>query len=215
MIDKATAEDFVKNNIQWLGHDGFLIKAGDKKIAIDPFEIHVKEMADLILVSHAHSDHCSPNDIEKLRAEKTVIITEPESASQLSGHVQTMKPGDAITAGDIKIEAVPAYNTNKEFHPESKAWLGFILTIDGIRIYHAGDTDLIEEMHHIDADIALLPVSGTYVMTANEAVEAAKRIKPTIAIPMHYGSIVGDENDASKFKKELEGICTVHIMSKQ
>ena len=111
-----------------------------------------------------------------------------------------------------KIEAVAAYNTNKKFHPKEKNWLGFIVTLGGCRIYHAGDTDLIEEMADLNVDIALLPVSGTYVMTAEEAVEAAKRIKPKIAIPMHYDSLAGSEVDARAFAKGLEGICEVKLI---
>jgi L-ascorbate metabolism protein UlaG (beta-lactamase superfamily) len=123
-----------------------------------------------------------------------------------------MKPGDSIEVNGIKIEAVAAYNTNKKFHPKEKNWLGFIVTLGGCRIYHAGDTDLIEEMADLNVDIALLPVSGTYVMTAEEAVEAAKRIKPKIAIPMHYDSLVGSEVDARAFAKGLEGICEVKLI---
>ena len=114
----------------------------------------------------------------------------------------------------IPIEAVPAYNTDKSFHPKRNNWLGFIITIDGKRIYHAGDTDLIPEMDTFTVDIALLPVSGTYVMTADEAIEAAKRLKPEVAIPMHYDAIVGSGEDAVRFKTALEGICEVAVLSK-
>ena len=116
-----------------------------------------------------------------------------------------MEPGQKVTLGDITVQTVPAYNLDKEFHPRANNWLGFILTVDGVSIYHAGDTDYIPEMEHLHVDVALLPVSGTYVMTADEAVAAAQAIGPKLAIPMHYGAIVGDDNDAQRFAKALEG----------
>lgn len=204
----------ILENISWLGHDGFMIKAGDKVVIIDPYQVTSADPADILLISHAHYDHCSPEDIEKLQTASTVIVTEPESARQLTGDIRIMKPGDAIDVAGIKIEAVPAYNTNKKFHPRKKNWLGFIVTIAGCRIYHAGDTDMIDEMADLDVDVALLPVSGTYVMTAQEAVEAAKRIKPKVAIPMHYDSLVGSEADAQIFAKGLQGTCEAKILKR-
>ena len=203
----------ITENIFWLGHDGFMIKADDKIVAIDPYQVGAAEPADILLITHAHYDHCSPEDIDKLQTDSTVIVTEPESAKQLSGDIRLMKPGDAIEVKGTKIEAVAAYNTNKKFHPKEKNWLGFIVTLGGSRIYHAGDTDLIDEMAGLNVDIALLPVSGTYVMTADEAVEAAKLIKPKIAIPMHYDTLVGSEEDAKTFAKGLEGICEVKLIT--
>ncbi|MCJ7616933.1 MAG: MBL fold metallo-hydrolase [Desulfobacterales bacterium] len=200
-------------NIKWLGHSGFAINAHDKIIVIDPFQVKESIPADIILITHSHYDHCSVKDIDKIKKSDTVIVTEAESAKKLSGDVRVVKPGDKITISGVQIEAVEAYNTNKAFHPKTNGWLGFIITVDGIRIYHAGDTDLIPEMDKFEVDIALLPVSGTYVMTADEAVEAAKRLKPEIAIPMHFDSIVGSKEDAVKFKKDLEGICEVELLS--
>ena len=115
----------------------------------------------------------------------------------------------------VHILAVPSYNTDKQFHPQANGWLGFIITIDGISIYHAGDTDVIPEMKSFNVDIALLPVSGTYVMTADQAVNAALDINPKIAIPMHYGAIVGDANDAETFKNKLAGKVNVTILQKE
>ena len=201
-------QDVVKN-MTWLGHDGFLIKGDGKAIVIDPFQVTQCEPADIILVTHEHYDHCSPDDIQKIQKASTVIVTEANSARKLSGDVRVVQPGDKLTVSGIPIEAVPAYNTNKNFHPKQNGWLGFILTVDGISIYHAGDTDLIPEMDSLKADIALLPVSGTYVMTAEEAVEAAKTIKPKFAIPMHFGAIVGSTDDAWRFCDALAGTCEV------
>ncbi len=204
--------DVVKN-IKWLGHDGFLIKGDGKAVVIDPFQVKKCEPADVILVTHEHYDHCSPEDIRKIQKSSTIIVTEANSAKKLSGDVRVARPGDKLTVSGIPVEAVPAYNTNKNFHPKQNGWLGFILTVHGVRIYHAGDTDLIPEMDSIKADIALLPVSGTYVMTAEEAVEAAKTIKPKLVIPMHYGAIVGSAEDARRFCDAMAGTCEVILLS--
>ena len=203
--------DVVKN-ITWLGHDGFLIKGDGKAIAIDPFQVQQCEPADIILISHEHYDHCSPEDVKKIRKDSTVIVTEAQSAAKLSGDVRVVQPGDKLTVSGIPIEAVPSYNTNKRFHPKESGWLGFIVTVDGVRIYHAGDTDRIPEMESFEVDIALLPVSGTYVMTAEEAVEAARMIKPKLVIPMHYGAIVGSADDAKRFSEALQGTCEVVVL---
>jgi L-ascorbate metabolism protein UlaG (beta-lactamase superfamily) len=204
--------DVVKN-ITWLGHDGFLIKGDGKAIVIDPFQVRQCEPADIILITHEHYDHCSPEDIQKIQKASTVILTEADSAKKLSGDVRVVQPGDKLTVSGIPIEAVPAYNTNKSFHPKENGWLGFVLTVDGVRIYHGGDTDLIPEMDSLEADIALLPVSGTYVMTAEEAVQAVKAIKPKLVIPMHYGAIVGSVDDARRFSDALAGICEVVLLT--
>jgi len=117
-----------------------------------------------------------------------------------------------MTLEGLTVTAVPAYNTNKAFHPKENGWLGFILNIDGVSIYHAGDSDFIPEMKDLEVDIALLPVSGTYVMTSDEAVEAALAINPKLAIPMHYGAIVGDQSDAANFKDKLDGKIDVVVL---
>ena len=200
--------------IHWLGHDGFRIDSS-KVIYIDPYQMKSTIPADIILVSHDHFDHCSPEDILEIQTKGTIIITDKASAGKLTGDVRIVKPGDRLTVQGIEIEIVPAYNTNKQFHPKSDGKLGFIITVDGARIYHAGDTDFIPEMKNIKADIALLPVSGTYVMTADEAVQAALAIKPKIAIPMHYGAIVGTESDARCFADKLEGQVAVKILPQE
>ncbi len=205
--------DSLLNKINWLGHDCFRIDS-HKVIYIDPFQIQPGVKADILLITHEHFDHCSLDDIEKIVSDDTVIITEKNSAEKLSGNIQVLKPGESTLVDGIRIETVPSYNLNKDFHPKENGWLGFIVEIDGERIYHTGDADYIPEMESIKADIALLPVSGTYVMTAEEAVKAALVLKPKVAIPMHYGAIVGSLEDAQRFKEALEGQVTVKIMDK-
>jgi L-ascorbate metabolism protein UlaG (beta-lactamase superfamily) len=197
-------------DIHWLGHDTFKI-VGEKVIYTDPFKIKNKDTADIILITHEHYDHCSPEDIKILQGPDTVIVATADCAKKITGKVRTVKPGDKITVKGIEIEAVPSYNTNKQFHPKGNSWVGYIFTVRGQRIYIAGDTDYIPEMKNFKADIALLPVSGTYVMTAEEAVKAALDIKPKIAIPMHFGSIVGSKDDAKKFAEGLKGKIEVVI----
>jgi L-ascorbate metabolism protein UlaG (beta-lactamase superfamily) len=193
--------------IHWLGHDCFRIDA-ENVIYFDPLELKQGSApADIILITHEHFDHCSPKDVAKIQKKGTVIVTTADCAKKLSGETKIIKPGDAITVKGVKIEAVPAYNIDKKFHPKDKGWVGYIITVDGTRIYHAGDTDFIPEMKTIKTDIAFIPVSGTYVMTADEAVKAAEAMKPQVAIPMHYGSIVGSDKDAATFKQK----CTVPV----
>jgi|TARA_B100000315_G_scaffold12218_1_gene11678 L-ascorbate metabolism protein UlaG (beta-lactamase superfamily) len=197
--------------IVWLGHDCFRID-GDKIVYFDPYQISPGTKADLILVTHEHFDHCSPGDIAKIQKPETVIVTEKDAAKKLEGNVKVVRPGQTIDVDEIKIEAVPAYNTDKTFHPKENGWLGFIVDMEGVRIYHAGDTDFIPEMNQFEVDIALLPVSGTYVMTAVDAMEAALAIRPKLAIPMHYGAIVGGGQDAKDFKIALEGKVEVLVL---
>ena len=204
-------------NIHWLGHDTFKF-VGEKVIYTDPFEIKRKDTADIILITHEHFDHCSPEDVKKIQGPNTIIVTTSDCAQKLSGKIKVVKPGDKINVEAIEIEVMPAYNTNKQFHTKDKGWVGYIFTVQGQRIYIAGDTDYIPEMKNFKVDIALLPVSGTYVMTAEEAVRAALDIKPKIAIPMHYGSPVvkvGSINDAKRFAEGLKGKIEVVILKEE
>jgi L-ascorbate metabolism protein UlaG (beta-lactamase superfamily) len=194
--------------IHWLGHDVFRID-GPPVIYLDPYGLgQGNPRADVVLITHDHPDHCSPEDVAKIQGEGTTIVTVDSAAARLKGDIQIVKPGDSVTVRGIEVEAVPAYNVNKfrspgiPFHPRESGYVGFILTVDGQRIYHAGDTDHIPEMADLgEIDIALLPVSGTYVMTADEAVEAARTINPRIAIPMHVGRGIGSLEDAQAFKQ--------------
>ena len=203
----------IAKKIVWLGHDSFRIDAS-KTIYLDPYQVSSGPKADLIMITHDHFDHCSPDDVAKIQQPGTIIVTEKDSAKKLTGDLRVIKPGESLVVDEVKVEAVPSYNTDKEFHPKRNAWLGFIIEIQGVRVFHAGDTDFIPEMNGFNVDIALLPVSGTYVMTADQAVKAALAISPKLAIPMHYGTIVGSDQDAITFKKALEGKIEVIVLQK-
>ncbi len=200
--------------IVWLGHDSFKLKSSDGKVIyIDPWQLKGRpEPADLILVTHDHYDHCSPDDVQKVRGDGTVVVAEASAAKKLTPPVRAVHAGDRVTVQGIEIEVVPAYNVDKRFHPKAAGYVGYVLTLDGERIYHAGDSDAIPEMASLHADIVLVPVSGTYVMTAEEAAQAVKRMQPRLAIPMHYGAIVGSESDARRFK-ELAAPIEVRILT--
>jgi L-ascorbate metabolism protein UlaG (beta-lactamase superfamily) len=204
----------VIEKIHWLGHDSILLD-GSTVVCFDPYGIETTRKADLILISHEHFDHCSPEDVAKLLKKDTTIVANAASAGKLEGDVRIVAPGDRLKVKGVDIEVWPAYNTNKDFHPKKAGMVSFVVTLDGVRYYHAGDTDFIPEMKELKADVAFLPVSGTYVMTAAEAVEAARAIKPKLVVPMHYGAIVGTADDAAKFKKALEGEMNVAVLTKE
>jgi L-ascorbate metabolism protein UlaG (beta-lactamase superfamily) len=187
--------------VTWLGHASFKIVAPEGVIYIDPWELKSHEPADLILITHDHYDHLSPDDVQRISKPDTTIVTIAAAAAKLKGDVRKVKAGDKLTVKGMQIEAVPAYNLNKPNHPKAAGHVGFILTAGGRRIYHAGDTDVIPEMANIKADVALLPVGGTYTMTASEAANVANRIQPKVAVPMHWGTLVGSRADAELFRR--------------
>jgi L-ascorbate metabolism protein UlaG (beta-lactamase superfamily) len=217
--------DYNGIKLYWTGHDGFRIEGARRTIYIDPYKLvnvphNKKNSADIVLISHNHFDHLSIEDLKQVVNKDTVIVAANECIEQLQeigvSEIKGVKPSDKLTVKDIAIEVVPAYNVNKKFHPKADNKVGFLFTINDQRIYHAGDTDNIPEMKTIKTDIALIPVSGTYVMTAGEAAEAVNNsIKPRqLVIPMHYGTIVGSYNDAKIFK-ELVKICETKILERE
>jgi L-ascorbate metabolism protein UlaG (beta-lactamase superfamily) len=195
--------------LHWLGHDSFRID-DPVVIYLDPWKLPAGQpQADLILVSHEHHDHCSPDDVQRIRKPGTVVIANPTAAAKLEAPVRVLRPGESTTVGEVGVRAVPAYNLDKEFHPKAAGHVGYVLTLAGESLYFAGDTDHIPEMKGLACDIALLPVSGVYVMTAEEAVRAAADIKPRVAVPMHYGAgVAGTAEDAETFRR----LCTVPVV---
>ncbi len=207
---------FKYNEIEltWLGHASFLISHRGRTYYIDPFKIKAGEKADAVLVTHEHFDHLSLEDIRKIMKPDTYLVAPENCRDKLkllrAGIMKIVRPGDSLEVKGARIEAVPAYNVNKfrapgvVYHPKEESSVGYVIELDDVRIYHAGDTDFIPEMRDLKVDIALVPVSGTFVMTPEEAAEAVNTFKPKIAIPMHYGAIVGSRSDAEKFKELAE-----------
>jgi len=193
----------------WFRQSAFLYRGDGLTVYIDPWGVTTDDKADVLFITHAHSDHFSQDDIEKVRKRETKIFAPADVARELSGNVTPVKPGDAIDAGVLRAQAVPAYNTadeRLEMHPKKNNWVGYILTLGANTYYHAGDTDHAPELSEVRADVAFLPIGGTYTMEAPEAAEMAKAIRPRLAVPMHYGFVVGSPSDADRFAKEADPI---------
>src|SRR3954454_18224397 len=222
MSPGAYSPGMLLDSLEWLGHAGFRLKVGQAGVFIGPYRVNEGPPADLILITHGHYDHFSPRDVEQLSHERTVLIGPPAVAERVGGRVLSAGPGqlvDGELVRGVEIATVAAYNTSKRgpdgnvFHPREAGWLGYDLNVRGERLYHSGDTDVIPEMDSVTGvDVALLPVSGTYVMTAGEAAEAARRIQPRVAVPMHWGEHVGTYDDAREFAERAP--VEVQIMEK-
>ena len=197
-------------NVRVLFHSSIRINK-EKIIYIDPYNIDIKyNDADLIFITHSHYDHYSKEDIEKVKKEDTTIIVPEELEEKVLSdgfavdNIISVTPNNEYEAKGIKFETVPAYNVTKQFHPKLNGWVGYILTIKEKRYYIAGDTDITEENKKVQCDVAFVPVGGTFTMTAREAAELVNEIKPKIAVPIHYGSIVGTKQDAIDFVNLLD-----------
>ncbi len=197
--------------IEWINHASFRIASGDTVAYIDPWKLpDAPHDADVVFVSHSHHDHCSPEDVQKVSREDTIVIAPGDTAPKLHP-ANSIEPGEKVTIKDLTVEAVRAYNVDKQFHPKGNNWCGAIFTIDQKRIYYAGDTDLIEEMSDLkDIDLAMLPIGGTYTLDASQAVEACEVIGCKAAIPYHWGDIVGSLSDAQSFSDSAP--CQVHLL---
>lgn len=202
----------IKNvTIERFGHASFMIKGEGKIIYIDPYvlpgKVDYEDQADIILITHEHHDHCSPEAIRAVRKSDSTTLVPENCTLEFRGDARRINEGDILT-GDlaikgINIEVVPAYNIDKSFHPQGTG-VGYIIEVDGLRIYHAGDTDLIPQMKDISVDVALLPIGGTYTMDVPEAVEATLVIAPDVVIPMHYNYSDTTPADAGLFKKLVQ-----------
>lgn len=182
----------------------------EKMIYIDPYHIEKNyNDADMIFITHDHYDHYSEEDIDKVRKNNTIFIVPENLLNKLikkginDENIITLDPGDAENIDGIKVEAIHSYNIDKPFHPKENNWLGYIIEIDGVRYYIAGDTDITEENKNIKCDVAFVPVGGKYTMNFSEAAQLINIIKPKIAVPIHYGSVVGTKQDATDFVKLL------------
>ena len=195
--------------IEVLCHSSIKINK-EKVIYIDPFKIDKNyNDADMIFVTHDHYDHYSEEDIDKIKKEDTIIIAPEELLTKLlrkgfrKDSIITVEPNKEYMIQGMKFETIPAYNTNKQFHPKENGWVGYIIEIKGVRYYIAGDTDITEENRRVKCDVAFVPVGGTYTMDFKEAATLVNEIKPKMAIPIHYGDIVGTKQDAIDFSKLL------------
>jgi L-ascorbate metabolism protein UlaG (beta-lactamase superfamily) len=198
-------------NIEVYKQNHIRITSGGKEIHIDPFQTDsATNSADLIFITHDHFDHFSVKDIGNTAKDGAVLIVpenmraKAEAAAKYVKKIVTVKPNEAYTVDGIEFETVPAYNIGKPFHPKSAGWVGYILNIGGKRIYAAADTDATKEAEAVKCDIALVPVGGTYTMNAKQAAKLVNTIKPQIAVPVHYGGVVGKEKDGLEFQKAVD-----------
>ena len=208
-------------NIEVLYHSSIRINK-EKTIYIDPFKIDKNyNDADIVFITHDHYDHYSEEDIDKVINENTTIIIPEELLTKIlrkginKNAVITVESNKEYMVQGIKFETIPAYNTNKTFHPKENDWVGYIITLDGIRYYIAGDTDITEENRKVKCDVAFVPVGGTYTMDFKEAAQLINEIQPKIAVPIHYGSVVGTNQDATDFVKLLHPSIKGIILMKQ
>jgi len=203
--------------IEVLTHSSIRIK-GKSVIYVDPYKVEGKPLdADIILITHDHFDHFSPEDIEKVAKPDTKFVVPERMLKKvldigiLEDRVITVLPGVLTEIDSIIIQAVAAYNKLKPFHPKSNKWVGYIIYLDGIKIYVAGDTDITEENKKVSCDVALVPIGGTYTMNAKKAAEFVNIIKPKVAIPIHYGSVAGTKEDEEVFRNGVDKSIQVEI----
>ncbi|MBR3573846.1 MAG: MBL fold metallo-hydrolase [Lachnospiraceae bacterium] len=197
-------------NIEVFKQNSIRIRSRVGVIYTDPFQMKEElKDADFVLITHDHYDHFSPEDIGKVSKADTILVvpekmaTKAQEVSGMVGKIETVKPSVYREMGGLEFETVPAYNTLKPFHPKSAEWVGYILRIDGKRIYIAGDTDATKEAKAVKCDIALVPIGGTYTMDAKKAAELINTIRPDVAIPVHYGHIVGKPGDGEVFAENV------------
>lgn len=197
----------------WYQQSGFRWKGDRLVVYIDPWNISGDlPPADLVLITHAHGDHYSKDDLAKIKGAKTVFVAPADVAKELSGNVKTVRPGERVDAAGVKLETVPAYNIDParlQAHPKANNWVGYVLELGGNTYYHAGDTDHLPELERIRTDVAFLPIGGGgFVMTVDEAASLAKAMKPKMAVPMHYGFYpgVGVAGDGERFKRAASGV---------
>lgn len=208
----------VIEHITWFGQAAIRIESENLTIYIDPYQIQESDSADIILITHSHRDHLDPESIARIRQANTIIIGPRSCRKELealeASQLILMAAGEEQEVLGIPIQAVAAYNIKKRrYHPKEKGFLGYILTTNGIRIYHAGDTERIPEMKTFSCDIALTPLGQTYTMNSvKEATQAVLDVKARAAIPIHYGMYEGTPEDAQQFKKMLKDKVNVYIL---
>lgn len=206
----------IAENIEVLHHSSIRI-CGDKKIIyVDPFQIEGQPQdADIVLITHEHYDHFSPEDIDKIKKEGTRLVVpekmrdKAEAIELVGGKIHSIVPDGIKETQKIVIKAIPAYNKLKPFHPKKSGWVGYLFELDGVWIYIAGDTDYTEEAARVKCDVALVPIGGKFTMDAKKAAELVNAIRPQIAIPTHYGSVAGNKEDEEVFASLVEE--SIHV----
>ena len=196
-------------NIEVLCHSSIKINK-EKIMYIDPFRINKNyNDADIIFITHDHYDHYSEEDIDKIKKQDTIIVAPKKLFTKIlekgfeKDNIITVEPNKKYNVKGINFETIPAYNINKQFHPKENAWVGYIIELEGVKYYIAGDTYITPENKEVKCDVSFVPVGGTFTMNYKEAAELVNEIKPKVAVPIHYGSIVGTEQDAIDFSKLL------------
>ncbi len=188
----------------WFKQAAFRWDGDGLVVYIDPWGVTDDVPADVVFLTHAHFDHFVPEEIERIRSGGTKIVAPADVAKELSGDVTAVAPGDSIEVARIKVQAVPAYNVvegRRDFHPQANRWVGYVLELEGRTYYHAGDTDRLPELETLKADVAFVPIGGTYTMDAREAGGLVLEMSPLLAVPMHFGFVVGSPRDAEVFRE--------------
>ena len=187
---------FRQSAFRWVG-EGLVLY-------IDPWGVTDEVPADVILITHAHFDHFQPDEIARLRTDRTRVLAPADVAKEIPGDVTVVAPGGSHDVGGLKVETVPAYNIVEErleMHPKANRWVGYVLELDGRVYYHAGDTDALPELEALRTDVAMVPIGGTYTMDAGQAGSLVRAMGPKLAVPMHFGFVVGSPSDADRFRE--------------
>ncbi len=211
----------MKENIEVFTQSSIRIRYDEKTIYVDPFEMKEEPKdADYIFITHNHYDHYSPDDIKKVACKESILVVPEKMVSRAEdlkpylGRIYAVTADSYNCVEDLEFETIPSYNISKEFHPKSDGWVGYILCLGEHRVYIAGDTDATPEAKEVDCDVALVPIGGTYTMNAKEAAELVNILQPKLAIPTHYGSIVGSYEDADVFERDVKFPVRVEIKIK-
>jgi len=192
------------DRITWFRQSALLWRDGERRIYLDPWGTPEDAApADVILITHAHGDHLQPDEIARLSTPSTKLVAPHDVARELTGDVTPVAPGESHEVGGLHFTTVPAYNTNEErleMHPKANRWVGYILDLGGTAYYHAGDTDHVAELDSVKTDVAFVPIGGTYTMDVDEAAGFVRSFTPTLAVPFHYGFVVGSAGDGERFR---------------
>jgi L-ascorbate metabolism protein UlaG (beta-lactamase superfamily) len=206
----------VLESITWFRQSALRWTDGERTVYFDPWGTRPEDAsADVILLTHAHDDHFQPAEVERLAAAGAKIAAPADVAAELSGDVTPVAPGESHDLAGVRFTTVPAYNTRQEaldFHPKAKRWVGYVVELGGTSYYHAGDTDHAPELDEVRADVAFLPVGGHFTMDAEAAAGLARAVSPAVAVPVHFGFVVGSSSDGERFREAADPV-TVEVLT--